>query len=193
MALTKHTLFYDTVDVPPAQARALSTALEELSDLLKRPPLLLAVALAPLPSKLRASVQDILASEPDVATGIAIAGDLLFDTPRTQFRRLIIGCHEDHKLACKVRRNNPDALWGGAICPIALAFLPCSRFVVWHECLHLFGTKDCYMLPDTGPTCELENCIMQYEPTDATVGAWPFLCKKNIGRLRRVRQRTQRA
>ena len=58
--------------------------------------------------------------------------------------------------------------------------------VIIHELLHLLGADDCYDMTkeDWGPNCGLPNCIMQYQATIDNVGDWPFLCEKNIEKIR---------
>ena len=67
---------------------------------------------------------------------------------------------------------------------VAFVYGACDEHVLWHEALHTLGAEDCYDVEDQGPTCERDNCIMQYAPTKCNVGEWPFLCGDNVKRIR---------
>ncbi len=101
--------------------------------------------------------------------------------------QVILACPDDHDLAQSTRANNPQAIWGGALGPLALVYRPENKFLVWHEAMHLLGAQDCY--DNAGRrTCLLDNCLMQYVPCKHTVEDWPFLCDANV---QRVRERIQ--
>lgn len=99
---------------------------------------------------------------------------------------LLVICSPNSHVAKAILKSNPAALWGGSNGQFSAVYEPMNEFVLWHETLHLLGAEDCYNLEinDEGPTCECSNCIMQYAPTQNTVGTWPFLCDGNINRIR---------
>lgn len=104
-----------------------------------------------------------------------------------QVSRLFILCSPDDKIATLAKKECPNALWGVSNTQVSATYDLDNKFIIWHEALHLLGADDCYDLSkgDRGPNCECKKCIMQYEPTKYTVGEWPFLCDRNIDRIRK--------
>lgn len=140
------------------------------------------ISVRPIPNDVReqweqasAAHDDIIEIEDAVVTWMA---------ERDRVCRLVFGANPDHRLARLLLQNNPLAEWGGTRWPIALCFQPGNPFLVWHEILHLFGAQDCYDKNGNGPTCEMRNCIMQWEPTSEHVGGEPFLCSRNGAAVR---------
>jgi hypothetical protein len=100
---------------------------------------------------------------------------------------LLVYCKNNSNLAKAAVKENSLAQWGltrGEYL-VSAVYEPDNKYVLWHETLHLFDACDCYCYynPNAGSNCELNNCIMQYEPTKENVGEWPFLCQKNIERI----------
>ncbi len=100
---------------------------------------------------------------------------------------LAVGCPRTHPL---LRTHATDGIWGTAFQggPLAVCWQVPDKFIVWHEVLHLLGADECYKESTHEQTCERPNCIMQYVPTSASVGEWPFLCLTVMERLRRCLQ-----
>jgi hypothetical protein len=100
---------------------------------------------------------------------------------------LLIYCTANSAIAKAAVKENDLAKWGLTNDQFAVsAVYRCgNKYILWHEVLHLFDAVDCYCYanPQAGPNCELTNCLMQYVPTEHTVGEWPFLCRKNIIRI----------
>ena len=99
----------------------------------------------------------------------------------------ILGVPETTEVVRALRDVNACAAWGATAGETAFVWEPGNRFIVMHELLHALGAADCYDMasPSGPPTCDLLNCIMQWEPTEDTVGAWPFVCGKNLDLIRR--------
>lgn len=175
---------YDSLDLGREDEQGFINAVEELPQLLLREPVGIELTITRLQVDLRDEVHMVL-SRKDRSI-IDRSSDLseLFTDQLGYYSRLIIGCLPFHELAQAAQEECPSAVWGCATGCLALTYRPGIRQIIWHEALHLLGAKDCYDLPDQGPTCGQDNCIMQYEPTDQTVGDWPWLCDENIGRIR---------
>jgi hypothetical protein len=97
---------------------------------------------------------------------------------------LIILCTPSSTFAKLTKKDNPTARWGGNLGNLSVVYNVLNKYILWHEVFHILGAEDCYQLPDRGPTCNIPNCIMQYEPTQVSVGDWPFLCGDNCVRVR---------
>lgn len=110
--------------------------------------------------------------------------------PSPSQRSLIIHCGHDCASAQSARKHCPSAVWGIAWPgKIALVYPPLSLLdpsqIIWHETLHLLGAEDCYDLRNGfQQSCELSGCVMQYEPTIASVCEWPYICGSNQSRIR---------
>jgi len=164
-------------------------SLNELKQLLKNP--LVEVELNPVPlstkavqiveSELQKAPQQT--EEPFQAYRRAISQNL----SRPEWSPLVVYCKPDSELATAARKQMPAAYWGCTVgSTLSAVYRLGNKYILWHEILHLFNANDCYPPddPNRGPTCELPNCIMQYAPTKKTVGEWPFLCQKNIKRIK---------
>jgi hypothetical protein len=101
--------------------------------------------------------------------------------------RVLIVCNPKSNLASRAREKNPNALWGGALGPVAFVYQH-DPLVVWHELFHTLGAEDCYPEEspneDAIPTCGQSRCIMQYAPLLSVVGDPPFMCEKNLNLIR---------
>jgi hypothetical protein len=100
---------------------------------------------------------------------------------------LVVCCRDDSTLAKKAKAKSPHALWGCA-CGGLVAIYRHDPYLIWHEMFHLFGADDCY---EVGPKGEIEDhtcgniqCIMQYAPSEETVGLPLTLCDKNVRKIR---------
>ncbi len=181
-------LFYGT-NHSELSLQALADLLKELSGYLRAAP----VGIELRPQCLSdADVNELLRTKPtdsfhDVRERIK-SHHLLRNAPA----KCVLVCNNDHALVDLIRKQLAEQgtkyeSWGIAYGNLAVVYVPTDAYVIWHEILHTLGAKDCYDENDPegnpGPTCELANCIMQYVPTEANVGEWPFLCEANIGRI----------
>ncbi len=178
-------LFWHCLDLSQSDEQFVEKSLCELSDFLKKPPLRIRLKVDRLPEKYR---QNELVCSPcsDQASFTTwckrICCTLLNHYP------LLVYCKKDSKVAEAAIKENDRAIWG--LCQdyysVSAVYESNNKYILWHEVLHLFEVCDCYCYcnPNAGTNCDLTNCIMQYAPTPQTVGEWPFLCEKNIKRIR---------
>lgn len=99
---------------------------------------------------------------------------------------LLVYCHRDSAIARSALREDGASPWGAEWCGFAAVYEPDNKFIIWHEALHLLGAHDCYEEDDPyrrKPDCNCNSCIMQYVPTEETVGKWS-LCDKNVKMLK---------
>lgn len=81
------------------------------------------------------------------------------------------------------RARLPHALWGINFAGLlSLTYVTNNPHALWHETLHLLGAQDHYDLTTFQTTCPLSTCIMQFAPSQQTIGEQPFLC----GTTRRI-------
>ena len=158
-----------------------ASAMTEFTSLLTQPPTEVAIGAKPFADAWASDILGILSRPQTIVDTCAEVGEFLSDQGIYDDTRILVMCSQSSPLAKAVRENNPDAKWGGSLGRLAVVWHE-DRYVLWHEALHLINARDCY----TGlkPDCDLSTCIMQYVPTRANVGDWPFLCSTNIGLLR---------
>lgn len=183
-------LFYEPVGLNPLDEEDFVEAMKNFPSRLRQSPAEIDIPVERLPSGFQYDVLEIL----DEAEPICVRNSDVLDyfVKRLGYcANLIVGCQDNHPIALALKKANPDAQWGAAFVdgnfrgPLAFAYCPGNRHLIWHESLHLLGANDCYCVPNhRGPTCEQPNCIMQFEPNAARVGSWPWLCKSNIDRIR---------
>jgi hypothetical protein len=134
--------------------------------------------------------------------------------------QLLIYCPPNNSpIANAARKENPKAEWG-ATAPIGgfitheyksridsedLSFMrenflcavykPNSKVTVWHEALHLLGADDCYIVEDNHvrkkPCCNLDGCIMEYGAPENTCEKRPFLCERNVKKLKELAKKVE--
>jgi hypothetical protein len=160
--------------------------MDQLSDYLSCPPVDVNYNFEELPAKLKNTISDVLEKQNDIISffGLTLSG-LRKNLRRVS--RLFILCPPHNKIATMSKKECPNAYWGFSNGQVSATYDLDNKFIIWHEALHLLGAEDCYDLSkgDRGPNCECKKCIMQYEPTKYTVGEWPFLCDRNIDRIRK--------
>lgn len=190
-------LFWHCLDDNTEDRQFISESLNELEKLLKKPIVQVEFKAYQLSKALARIANEILHCPSKESSGP------LFDcwfrmiqkNPKDKFSPLLIYCRPDSEIAEAIRKKDYIAQWGytqnGCISAV---YEPNNKYILWHEALHLFDAGDCYCYanPNAGTTCGLTNCLMQYAPTQDSVGEWPFLCKKNIEILqkRMTRQST---
>jgi hypothetical protein len=181
--------FWHCLDKSEEDEKFILNSLNELSDLLKKPPVKIELKAMSLPAKIVQIVESELqkppqqTKEPFRTYWVTINKKLSLP----EWSPLMVYCKPNSELAMAARKQCPTAVWGCTVDGILSAVYKLgNKYILWHEILHLFGVDDCYLPnnPHTGPTCELPNCIMQYAPSGETVGEWPFLCQENIKRIK---------
>lgn len=177
-------IFYEPIGLAPKQEELFVEAMAELPDYMRRGPANLDIPVARLPAALSDRVSAILYEARSLVECAPSLMDYFFDE-LSYIPRLVVGCRPDDTLSAAARAIAPHAHWGLAVLKcVALIYRLDNRHIIWHEALHTLDSEDCYCLPDTGPTCDQRNCIMQYAPDTSTVRAWPWICQKNISRIR---------
>ena len=107
--------------------------------------------------------------------------------------RVSVYCNPESAAARAARGRLPHALWGISIVgTLSLTYCQGNPFAFWHETLHLLGAQDHYSTDDLATTCELPSCVMQYAPSDRTVGERPFLCRRTRAILQKRAGRSRR-
>jgi len=92
--------------------------------------------------------------------------------------RLLVYCHKDSQVAKAALREKPSALWGSTCGFFGAVYQRSNKFSIWHEAVHLLLLRaddkdECY---ETYPPyakkgdCDCESCLMQYAPSEKTVG-----------------------
>lgn len=179
----KTLIFYHAVAIDAHEESRFVNAVTRLPQILVRPPLGLEIQVGLLPAQAHAIVEG-MSSGPCLPQALGPASSNLVKV----FGRLpmiIAACRKYHPLAQLALKGDPRAECGATCGRFALVYNLANPYTVWHEALHLLDADDCYTDDDDGPTCELQNCIMQYAATRETVGDWPFLCAANCDRVRR--------
>lgn len=108
--------------------------------------------------------------------------------------RLFVYCHKDSQVAKAALLEKPSALWGSTCGFFGAVYQRSNKFSICHEAVHLLLLRDddkdeCYEpYPPYAKKgdCDCESCLMQYAPSEKTVGQWPFLCNKVIKLLQDV-------
>lgn len=162
-------------------------SLEEFRQLLIKPPLEVELKSEPLSAKAGQVVGQVLYEPPQGAedTLSACYNTILKEVSCDEFTPLVVYCRPDAKIAKAIKRERPSACWGVTMDHLISVVYnpePENKYILWHEVLHLFDANDCYssQAPNSGTNCGLTNCVMQYAPTEQTVGKWLFICQPNI-------------
>lgn len=185
--MRRPSLYYVNLGLPPRDGNTFEAALKELPGVLQQAPLEAEITVQRLAGKAMEQVTSILNTTNHPLHEVNVA--LYQALHRQGFKDALfaVGCPRIHPVLWAVATNG---IWGTSFQggPLAVCWEVPDKFIVWHEVLHLLGADDCYDESTHARTCELANCIMQFEPTSASVGGWPFLCKRVLGRLRRCLQ-----
>jgi len=184
-------LFWHCLDPRKGDEEFVASAFQELADLLRKPPVEAEFQATPLTGQVAETVAEEFKGPRD-EMGSPLPG--YFDAVESRIRErslwvpLLVYCSVTSEIAKVCRRAHPSHLWGSAWYPfVSVVYRPNNKYLLWHEALHLFHAHDCYSedAPNGPTTCELPDCIMQYAPSEETVGEWPFLCQKNTEAIRR--------
>ena len=164
----------------------LRRSMAELSAYLLKPPAEIQYTFTELPGEYESDIHEILQDIPDSVHDWEHELLHYYADKQKHISNTLIICPKDSHLAKLCLRIKPDAPWGLATSTLSFVYEIRDKYIVWHETLHLLGADDCYDLSknDRGPSCDLPNCVMQYEATMTNVGTWPFLCKENLQRIR---------
>jgi len=103
--------------------------------------------------------------------------------------KLLVYCPSDSLIARVAMREQPSAVWGAAMSPLAAVYSRDNKVAIWHETLHLLTAEDCYMEDNPSqkkPDCNLDGCMMEYAAPESTCESMPFLCDKNVHRLQQL-------
>lgn len=182
-------LFWHCLDLSQSDEQFVEKSLCELTVLLQKPSVRIDVEMLRLRQDIIQGVEDVLRNpsleekEPFRQTIFTIRKKFSF----SDWSPLLLYCKPNSSIASAAKKQDKNAIWG-YMCDykIAAVYRLNNKYILWHEVLHLFDVCDCYCYfnPNAGTNCDLTNCIMQYAPTPQTVGEWPFLCGKNIKRIR---------
>ena len=94
---------------------------------------------------------------------------------------------EAHPAVRAARRKLAHAAWGISLSGIlSLTYALRNPYALWHESLHLLGAQDHYDQSSFRTTCAMATCLMQYAPSETTVGPRPFICDATASILRRA-------
>jgi hypothetical protein len=167
----------------------LDKAMVKLCNFLSIPPLEVQCHSEVLPRKLVKPIYRVFEKTP-VPDNWTAAIDELFRKEYGSQCKLLILCSPQNRLAQLSLHYKSDAEWG-ITCPqndsiLSIVYNLNNAPVIWHEALHLLGADECYD-PDNikdHSNCKLLNCVMQYAPTEQTVGRQPILCNKTIQAVR---------
>ena len=99
----------------------------------------------------------------------------------------LIATEPDSHLAQRCLSALTHAEYGIALSnAVAVVYGSHAPGTIWHETLHLMGLFDCYCEKCLGPLpfCDSSRCIMRYDPASITEADWPFLCSRQISKLR---------
>lgn len=178
--------YYCCLNLEQRYDNFLRESMDQLSHYLSCPPVEVNYSFEELPAKLKNTISDVLETENDIISFFAWTLSALHKNLR-RVSRLFILCPPDGKIAALAKKKSPNVLWGLSNTQVSATYYLDNEFIIWHEALHLLDADDCHDISkgDRGPNCECKNCIMQYEPTKYTVGEWPFLCTRNIDRIRK--------
>ncbi len=182
------TAYWHCLDLDASRWDQVGRWLEELTEMLASPPAMAEVAFCRLAASAAEIAEAVLqspvtASEPFRATVMLLRQKV---APLGRCMPMMVCCRPDSIPARTARCESLLAQWGYCCLGLSVLYKLDNKWILWHEALHLFGVNDCYDNDNPqGPTiCELPHCLMQYAPSDATIGAEPFLCSRTIKALR---------
>ncbi len=189
-ALVTPTIFYCAPEGDLELAEMASSAMSTFPAFVERHIPGLEFQVQPLPPALRERLWSVVRGQslPGAAAGVldllGVSGYLSVD--RSALVLLALRWHS--ACASAWRATGPFEVWGRACDSLAVVIDNYDKTVFWHEALHLLGAGDCYDgdHPDTspGPSCELANCIMQYDMTLTHNRGGPSLCSANCKLIR---------
>jgi len=193
------TIYYHCLDMTPDDEKFVADSLKELAQHLKEDPIRLLVSIR------------TLTDEPSVAKGVheklnqlndqscsfsRCAADIVTALPigKDFAARLLVYCRPDSYIANAARREKASACWGATCGLFSAVYNHDNKFTIWHEVVHLLLVRhddldECYEpYPPYAKKgdCDCESCLMQYAPSEETVGEWPCLCDKVIKLLQKL-------
>lgn len=203
------TIYWHCLGMTEADETFVNSALKELAQHLKEDPIKLPISVKRLASEpdLVREVNEVLNQPNDQSCGFSyyVAKILgIFSChvgvgqPFTHMR-LLVYCHKDSQVAKAAkseaaRMKKPPPCWGAANMPFAAVYSHNNKVAIWHEGLHLLGLDDCF--EEDNPRkkkrhCKLDGCIMEYAPPESTCESWPFLCDKNVKKLKELAKKME--
>lgn len=181
------TLLYYSEDLALPVRDQFEQSVREFSRTLVREPLGLQIRCEPVPAELVSAAREFFRTD-NLEGGWGKLCDASRAFNSGPLPKFVFAFPPSHALARLATDANSEAKWGLAFANIALIYRrDCGSVVVFHECLHLLGAKDCYDREPGEPPCELgESCIMSYAPSARVLENWPFLCQSNCQRVRKI-------
>ncbi len=173
---------YYCAGIDPEDCSEFKAALDELATLLSWAPLEVEIKVVPATRE----VGQLIANSNSNASSFETCTDEIGHRLPSR-TSAVIRCSPGSLIAKLGKEVVGERFWGAAKTKEGVAAIWCfvDKYIAWHEVLHTLGASDCYSgSPEKAPTCGTENCIMQLQPTTETVGAWPFLCKTNVEKVR---------
>jgi len=187
------TVCWHCLDMTENDERFVAGALKELAQNLEKDPIKLPVSIKQLrdKSKLTEKVRERLNKLNDQSCEFSTCSAVIADTFVSEegiAQRLLVYCSPDSNIAEAARRKESSAKYGANCGFFSAVYKPNSKVIVWHEALHLLGADDCYIVEDRRvrkkSCCKLDGCIMEYNPPESTCEKWPFLCDRNVKKLK---------
>jgi len=202
------TIYWHCLGMKEADETFVAGALQELAQHLKEDPIKLDITLRRLGDELVLATKvneklNRLNDQTYTFSSCAVDIDYLFLKSdlitETCIAKLLVYCSSDNQIALAAkseaaRMNKPPPLWGAANSPLAAAYKVGSKVAIWHEALHLLGLDDCYEEDNPRkkkPHCKLNGCIMEYAPPESTCENWPFLCERNVKKLKELAKKVE--
>ena len=189
------TIYYHCLGITEADETFLKNSLQELAQRLKAEPIKLEINISRLQDEqeLTKKVDGKLNQLSDPSYMFSqCAGEILYpffeegNVKGDVSPKLLVYCSQDSQVAKAALKQKPSALWGATCSSLAVVYNRDNKFAIWHEAAHsLLSREDdldeCYE-PDPPherkTDCDCESCLMQYAPSEQTVGEWPSLCSK---------------
>ena len=176
------TIFWHCLAERTQDAQFVSDAVAELQAVLLADPFNLRLDIRPLPDDLASILL------PDLhAPNIEACVRAVQPAQASHSFGVSIYCDPDQPVGRAARARLPHAVWGISMKGLfSLTYCRGNKQIFWHETLHLLGAQDHYDPIIFRTKCELPTCIMQYAPSEITVGKNAFLCRQTQSVLQRA-------
>jgi len=181
--------YYCCLGLNRRHGQSLRRSMDELSRFMAQPPLEEPYRFVELADDKREKIQDAF----DHCTKLDDFLGKVVVTMTTDMLPLLILCPPESTIAQLARKRERTACWGASFgdrdeCScywLSLVYHLNDKHTIWHEALHLLGADDCYDKETKERTCELPNCIMQFEDPKQGYGQGLPLCQANIERVKK--------
>ncbi|MGA1980432.1 MAG: hypothetical protein ABSG99_07740 [Sedimentisphaerales bacterium] len=194
------TIYWHCLGMTKADKTFVAGALNELAQQLKDDPIKLPVNIKALGNDLAKEVYAMSNQIREQSSPFTYCAAKVIDILPSDFLpegKILTYCHPDSYIAKAARREKPSTTKYGANHGFFSAvYKPNSKVIVWHEALHILGADDCYK--EDNPTqkklcCKLDGCIMEYNPPESTCENRPFLCDRNVKKLKEFAKKVEQA